>query len=182
MMKTKKQEELVNSYLSQFGNEIKSLYQDIILFLSELGYYPKKAGSSISFTNDIHNKQIAKIGTNIRKNQAPSPWFSLRFSACSDYSQRFAKIVRDTIVKVTANNPYRLARCTTGECNDCKGEADSHIYTSTLPNGEQIASCGVYGIKIPNISAGDINEIKKLIKEEHEYLIKHEAGINSKRD
>jgi len=177
-MKTKKQEELVNTYLSQFGNEIKSLYEDIILFLSELGYNPKKAGPSISFTNDIHNKQIAKMVTIIRKNQAPSPRFSLRFSACKDYSQRFADIVRDAIIKVTANNPHRLARCTTGECGErnCKGKPDSHIYKHILPTGEHITSCGAYAIAIPDITADDISEIKKLIREEHEYLMKHEAN------
>jgi len=177
-MKTKKQKELVESYLSPFENGIQLLYQDIILYLSELGYYPKKAGPSISFTNDTHGKQIAKIGTDINKNEDHAPWFTLRFSACKDYSQRFADIVRDAIIKVTANNQYRLARCTTGECNGCKGEPDSHIYTSILPNGEKIASCGAYAIKIPNISTDDINEIKELIKEEHEYLVKHENKLN----
>jgi len=85
-MKTKRQKELVNSYLSQFESDVQPLYQDIIMYLSELGYYPKKAGPSISFVNDIHGKQIAKMGTKINKNKAPAPWFSLRFSACKDYS------------------------------------------------------------------------------------------------
>jgi len=178
-MKTKKQKELVESYLSPFESGIQLLYQDIILYLSELGYYPKKAGTSISFTNDIHGKQIAKIGTSINKNKAHTPWFSLRFSACKGYSQRFADIVHDAIIKVTANNPYRLARCTTSECNSCKGESDSHIYTSILPNGERMTSCGAYAIKIPNISIDDLNEIKELIKEEHEYLVKHESKLNA---
>jgi len=177
-MKTKKQKELIKSHLSPFESRIQLLYQDIILYLSELGYRPKKAGSSISFTNDVHGKQIAKIGTDINKNEAHAPWFSLRFSACKGYSQRFADIVRDAIIKVTANNQYRLARCTTGECNGCKGESGSHIYTSILPNGERLASCGAYAIKIPNISIDDLNEIKELIKEEHEYLVKHESKFN----
>jgi len=172
-MKTKKQEELVQSYFSQFEKEVQLLYQDIILHLCELGYYPKKAGESISFTNKTHNKQIVKFGTQIRKNQKPSPLFSLRFSSCKDYSQRFADIVRDTIIKATANNPHRLARCAGGECNRCEGEPESHIYTSVLPDGEKIASCGSYGIRIPNISVDDIDEIKELICKEHEYLVRH---------
>ena len=169
-MKTKKQEALVNSYLLPFEDGTKSLYMDIISYLNDLDYYPKKSGPSISFTNDMHNKQIAKIGVSIRKNHAPSLWFSLRFSACKDYSQRFADIVRDTILKVTATNPHRLANCITGKCNACEGMPDSHIYASVLPNGEHISSCGGYAIKIPNMSIDDVDEIKKLIKEEHEYL------------
>jgi len=176
-MLTKKQDELVNVYLSQFEDETKNLYREIATFLCELGFYPKKAGASISFTNTIHKKQIAKMGTNIRKNQTPSPKFSMRFSSCKDYSQRFTKIINDTLVKVTASNRYRLARCLTGECSGCPGEPDAHIYKSVLPNGEHITSCGVYTIEIPRITADDIDEIKHLIKKEHDYLMKRE--INS---
>ena len=175
-MKTKKQEELVKSYLAQFENEISLLFQDLAMYLSELGYNPKKVGPSISFTNDIHGKQIqiAKFGVSTKKNETPVLWFALRFSACKDYSQRFTDIVRDTIIKVTTTNPHRLANCVIGKCNACPGEPDSHIYTSVLPNGEKISSCGGYALKIPNISADDVSEIKMLIKEEHEYLISHE--------
>ena len=173
---TKKQEKLVSVYLSQFEDETKCLYRTITNFLCELGYYPSKAGASISFKNATHNKQIAKMGTIIKKNQVSSPKFSLRFSSCQDYSQRFAKLVHDTIIKVTANNRYRLARCLTGECSNCCGEPDAHIYKSVLSNGENIASCGVYAIEIPHLTAGDIDEIKQLINKEHEYLMKHEVN------
>ena len=176
-MKTKRQEELVNAYLSQFGDEIKPLYSDIILFLSELGYYPKKAGSSLSFVNAIHNKQIVKIGTRIKKNQAPLPIFLLRFSACKDYSEKFADIVSSAIIKHTKNNTYRLARCITNECDLCKGETESHIYMHTFPDGEIKTSCGVYAIEVPSITADDVIEIKKLIKEQHEYLAEHEVNV-----
>ena len=173
-MKTNKQKQLVDSYLSQFGKEVIMLYQDIISFLSELGYYPKKVGPSISFINDVHGKQIVKFGASIKKSEAPTPWFSLRFSSCNDYSQRFADIVRDTIIKVTANNVHRHARCLTGECAGCKGEPESHIYSYAFPDGKRITSCGIYAIKIPVITMDDVNEINMLIQEEHEHLKKNE--------
>ena len=169
-MKTKKQEELVNNYLNELDSETNPLYSDIIRYLSELGYNPVKQKSSISFKHDLHNKQIAKIG------RAKTHFFSLRFSACRGYSQRIADIVSAAITKVTASNQYRLARCLTAECNYCQGEAHTHVYTHTYPGGETKTSCGAYAIKIPNITSDDIPEIKKLIKEQHDYLIKHEIG------
>ncbi len=172
-MKTKYQEELVNAYLSQFQDEIKQLYRDIILYLSELGYNPKKEKSSISFKHDLHNKQMVKMGARISK-KGPSPFFSLRFSACRGYSQKFIDIVSSYMMKY----PTRAARCPGGGCSFCAGEADTHVYTHLLPDGRRKSHCGAYAIEIPDIATEDIGEIKKLIKEEHEYLLKYEAGVS----
>ena len=59
-MKTKKQKELIDSFLRTLDAEDKSVYRDIIVYLSELGYNPKKERSHISFKHSRHNKQIAK--------------------------------------------------------------------------------------------------------------------------
>jgi hypothetical protein len=170
-MKTQKQDELVNSFLSELDDEIKSLYHEIIMYLSELGYNPKKEKSNISFKHDLHNKQMAKMS--LRRNKEHLPVFALRFSACRGYSQRFADIVSAAIVKY----PTRAARCTSAGCNFCGGEAITHVYTYAFPGGESKSHCGAYALEIPDITADDIGEIKKLIKEEHEYLLKHEAGV-----
>ncbi len=170
-MKTKKQEEIVYSFLSALGDEVRPLYQDIVVCLSELGYYPQKEKSNISFKHDLHHKQIAKMG--IKNNKALLPFFALRFSACRDYSQRFADIVGAAITKY----PHRAARCPSGGCNFCKGEAVSHIYTYMFPDGESKAHCGSVALEIQKMTVDDIEEIKKLIQEEHAYLVKHEAGL-----
>ncbi len=172
-MITKKQDEIIKSYLVQFEDEIKPIYHDIILYLCELGYHPKKDGSSISFKHDLHNKQMAKMGTKVDKKKGASPFFSLRFSACRGYSQRFIDIVSSYMTKY----PTRAARCTSAGCNYCSGAADTHVYTHIFPNGESKSHCGAYAVEIPDITMDDIAEIKRLIQEEHEYLMKHEAGI-----
>lgn len=170
-MKTKRQEELVTSFLSMLGDEARPLYQDVIMYLSELGYNPNKEKSNISFKHDLHNKQIAKIG--VKRNKEHSPFFALRFSACRGYSQKFIGIVTEYITKY----PTRAARCINNGCNFCSGEANTHVYTYIHPDGESKTHCGAYSVEIPNITSDDIGEIKKLIKEEHEYLLKHEAGV-----
>ncbi|MHB1462137.1 MAG: hypothetical protein ACYC1M_12705 [Armatimonadota bacterium] len=170
-MKTKKQEELVTAYLSQFGDDISSIYHDIIMHLSELGYNPKKEKTSISFKHDLHNKQIAKMGTRVSKSKEISPMFALRFSACRGYSQRFTDIVSAAIIKY----PSKAPGCVDGNCHYCAGEPTTHVYTCTFPDGETKSHCGAYALEIPDITTDDICEIKRLIKEEHEYLMKHEA-------
>lgn len=171
-MKTKRQEELVTSYLSQFGDDIKPLYYEIIMYLSELGYNPKKEKTNISFKHDLHNKQIAKLGTRISKKTDLSPVFSLRFSACRGYSPRFAEIVKAAIIKYPSKAPL----CLDNGCHYCAGEPSTHVYTCTFPDGESKSHCGAYALEIPGITADDICEIKRLIKDEHEYLMEHEVS------
>jgi hypothetical protein len=180
-MKTKKQEELTAAFLAELDDAAGPLYKDIIMCLSELGYAPQKARSNMAFKHDLHNKQIAKMGvkmgakTGMRTNKkiGSAPFFALRFSACRGYSQRFAGIVKANIEK----SPSKTPRCTVNACNFCAGEPVTHVYTCEFPNGENKTHCGAYALEIPDVTETDIDEIKKLIKEEHEYLMKHEAGV-----
>lgn len=47
-MKTNKQQELVDSFLDTLDHELGSLYREIVMCLSELGYYPRKQRSYLS--------------------------------------------------------------------------------------------------------------------------------------
>ena len=110
----------------------------------------------------------------IKKNKEASPFFALRFSGCHGYSQKFTDIVSAAIIKY----PSRAPGCIINNCNYCGGKPDTHVYTSKLPDGEIKSHCGAYALEIQNIIADDIVEIKKLIREEHEYLLEHEVKIN----
>lgn len=48
-MKTKKQQELIEDYLSGLTPELETVYRELISHLSELGYEPKKQRSAIVF-------------------------------------------------------------------------------------------------------------------------------------
>ena len=172
-MKTEKQKELVRSYLAQFDGETCSMYLNIIMYLSGLGYNPQKEKSGISFKHNLHNKQIAKMGTREIAGMEPMPVFSLRFSACRGYSERFGSVVENYITKY----PSRVSKCTGGDCTYCAGEPAEHVYTHEFPDGEKM-HCGAYAIEIPYVTMGDISEIKSLIEAEHKYLLKHEVGNN----
>ncbi len=168
-MKTKKQEELIKSYLSTLEENDRTLYLKIILYLSELGYNPQKQRSNIILKHNSHNKQIGQMG--LKKDL--SPFFQLRFSACRGYSARFNSIVGEAVSK---KNP-REANCLKGECTWCAGEPLTHVYIYIAPDGEKKYHCGAAPLEIPHITDEDIEEIKQLIYEEHVYLMNHQAGI-----
>jgi hypothetical protein len=168
-MKTKRQEELVHSFLSELDDVSRPIYQGIIARLSELGYHPQKQRSYIVFKHDRHNKQMAKIGIDPKDK---APFFALRFSACRGYSQRFEDVVRVAVEK----DNFREALCLKSGCDFCRGEAASHVYTYKFPDGESRSHCGAVALEIPDLTADDVAEIKKLLAEEHDYLIAHEAG------
>lgn len=172
-MKTKKQQEMIELYLSQLEGEKRTIYRELIEYLSELGYNPKKEGQRISFKHDMHRKQIAKIG--MTKGKQPRPIFMLRFSACQDYSERFKNIVN----KAVSKDNFNEARCINNNCNWCAGDAVSHVYIGSSSDGAQKFHCGASALEIPDVKAEDILEIKRLLKEEHIYLMKNEAGIES---
>ncbi len=170
---TKRQEELANAFLFSLDDETRHIYRAITDYLSQLGYTPQKQGAKISFKHNLHNKQMAKMG--ITNGKTPHPFFALRFSACKGYSQRFADIVSANITKY----PKKRALCTDGNCHYCKGAPDAHVYSHTFPDGQCKTHCGAYVLEIPDISADDVDEIKNLISEEHDFLLKHEAEASN---
>lgn len=165
---TVKQEELVNAFLATLDDQTRLVYSAIISHLTSLGYSPKKEKGNLSFKHSLHNKQMAKMS--IRKNL---PVFSLRFSACRGYSQRFEDIVKAFIVKY----PTRSSRCTGDGCSYCAGAAETHVYTAAFSDDDIRTHCGAYALEIPDPRPNDIEEIKSLIQQEHIYLLEHEAGM-----
>ena len=170
-MKTKKQADLVNTFLSDNTNEQTPLFYEIALYLSEIGYNPRKQRSSIVFNHDSHNKQIAKLG--IARTKDKSPYFALRFAASTGYSKRFV----DLVIAAVEQNGNQGAGCIIDNCNFCQGEPITHVYMNKRATGEAVTRCGTSPITIPNLSKRDIKDIKRLIWEQHVYLMKHEAGV-----
>jgi len=161
----KKWEEFINEFYGMISNEEKLVYQPIIDTLIELDYTPMKKrtkGFILSFNNLAHNRVLARFGVREGGGKA---FFGLRFSSCKDYSDKFANVIRDRIL--SSNN--RLAKC--GQCGYCKG--DKFVYAFTFADGENKAACGAFVLEIPDIELSDVGEVKRLIKEQHEYFMKY---------
>lgn len=166
-MRTEKQRELIEGFLSPLEPEQRAVYMELIDHLSGMGYSPKKQRAAIVFTCREHNKQIVKIGHD-RKGQV---YFALRFSACRGYSQRFEEIVRNALI----GENYKAPNCMENGEDFCKGPMKERLYTCELPGGERRYHCGAKALAIPGLCAGDIPEIKGLMEEEHRFLMKYEA-------
>jgi len=169
-VKTAKQRELIDAYLGGLQAGLAEQYRQIALCLADLGYYPRKQRSYIVFRHDLHNREMAKMGMAWTKDH--TPYFSLRFSACKGYSERFAEIIRDYILK----NPGRLfPHCQDDKCVFRQDGDRTPYYEYAFPSGETQSFCGAKALVIPDIRAEDLDEIKALIRQEHAYLVKHEA-------
>ncbi len=53
------------------------------------------------------------------------------------------------------------------------------VYIGESADGTLKYHCGASALEIPDVKAEDIAEIKRLLNEEHIYLMKNEAGIES---
>ncbi len=159
-------EKHIDGFYTRISDEEKAVYQPIIGLLLELGYMPIKKqtkGYILSFSNLAHNRVLARFG--VREGSAKA-FFGLRFSACTDYSDKFARVVRDRL----RSGNSRPAKC--GECGFCKGE--KFVYTYRFPDGETKAACGAFVLEIiPNVTTADLDEIKRLIAEQHAYFMKY---------
>ena len=158
-------EKHMEAFYLMISAEQKLVYEPIINLLIERGYTPMKKqtkGYILSFSNLSHNRVIARFG--VREGGADA-FFGLRFSSCINYSDKFANVIRDRIL--SSNN--RLAKCS--ECGFCKG--DKFVYTYTFPDGGMKAACGAFVLEIPDITTEDIDEIKRLIDEQHTYFMNY---------
>ena len=169
-MLTAKQERSLNEFLGAIGEDVRSLYRALADCLAGLGYRPNKTGTRLHFVHTKHSKQIAKFG--VRNDLMVTPFFALRFSACQGYSKRFGDVVAEHVDKY----PKKAARCPEGLCSFCNGAPDTHVYTHILPDGTAAAMCGAYTLEIQNLCEEDLDEIKRLLAEEHAYLMEHETA------
>lgn len=161
----KKWEEFIFEFYEMISDEEKLVYQPIIETLINLDYTPLKKrtkGFILSFSNLAHNRVLARFGV---REGGEKAFFGLRFSSCVYYSDKFANVIRERIL--ARNN--RLAKC--GQCGYCKG--GKHVYTYTFPDGEIKAACGAFVLEIPDATLTDVDEIKRLIHEQHEYFMKN---------
>lgn len=156
-------EKLINTFYGMISGEERLVYEPIIDRLVELGYTPMRKqtkGYILSFSNLEHNRVLARCGVREGSGKA---FFGLRFSAMFRLLDKFAGVVRDRMLSGNS----RMAKC--GECGFCKGE--KFVYTYTFPDGETKAACGAFVLEIPDVAAGDLDEIKRLIGEQHEYFM-----------
>ncbi len=166
---TKAQETMLDTFLADLDSATAPAYRAIAERLTALGYSPRRERGNLSFKCEAHNKQMAKMG--IRRGKAPGPFFALRFSACRGYSRRFEDVVQSNIERYPSKTPG----CAVGACVFCAGAPETHVYIHEYPDGTRGMHCGAYALEIPDVAPEDVQEIGRLIEEEHAFLMAHEA-------
>lgn len=171
---TQKQQALIEEFISILPENEKNVYSKIIYYFVELGYIPQKNRSFLSFKHKINGKIIAKI----RKDE-----IKIKFLACKDIPQKYIDALRREMdanngqhsMKVPSpdNSPVPagviMKKCTLLSCNVCTGGKMRYYYQ--FSDGKEVFRCGAYPVLIPDIKESDIEELKRLILEQHNYFL-----------
>lgn len=172
---TQKQQSLIDELIDSLPEEQKNVFKKITCYLVELGYIPQKQKVKdfvISFKHSVNGKTIAKIG-----NRKQNGFISIRFFACISVSQKYIDALHDELVSrngqyssPTRVNPINMITNKCGYCGDiCTGGGLGYYYM--YPDGREVSRCGAYPIIIPNIDESDIDEMKQVILEQHNYFL-----------
>jgi len=184
---TKKQKELIDELVDKLSENEKQVFKEIIDYIINLGYIPQKQSVNdfiLSFKHAINNKVIAKIG--FRKQKG---FISIKFFACENVPDKYIMALRDEAdlneeraIKngkpassgpVPDRNPIPsntiMKQCTAGVCSICTGGSMRYYYQ--YPDGKEIFRCSAYPVLIPDLTEKDIDDLKRLLLEQHHYFL-----------
>lgn len=173
---TPKQQSLIDEFLNALSEKEKGVYNEIIKSLVELGYIPQKQKVRdfvLSFKHNINGKIIAKMG--IRRQRV---FLSIKFFACKNVPEKYilalSENADDAYIRLLPPERDKLLpgeimlKCTL-LCGICTGGKMRYYYQ--YPDGNEVFRCGAYPVLIPDIKGNDIEELKRLIFEQHNYFL-----------
>lgn len=174
---TKKQQILINEFISLLPEDDKDVYEKIIYYLADLGYIPQKQKVKdfvLSFKHNINCKVIAKMGIRGQKG-----FLSIKFFACKNVSEKFIEALRKDIE--LRNGQYTVplpitpdtASMVTNKCGYCGDicTGGGFGYYCKFSDDKIVSRCGAYPIIIPDIKEDETDEIKRVILEQHNYFL-----------
>ena len=174
---TRKQQSLIEMFIDLLPDDQKNIYKEITYSLIELGYIPQKQKVRdfvLSFKHKENGKVISKMG--IRKQNG---FVSIRYFACKNISKKYMEALREDIESRNRQytSPLPIIPDTTsmvtnkcGYCGDiCTGGGLGYYYK--FSDNDTVSRCGAYPIIIPDIKENDIDELKRVILEQHNYFL-----------
>jgi hypothetical protein len=185
---TDKQKCLIKALIDRLPENEKQLYREIINYLTDLGYIPqrkKNTDINLIFKHKQNGKIIMKMGVEARKG-----FIKVKFFACKDLPDKYIAALRDEAelneeraarnknsnpslpVPPPDNEPMPpntiMKKCTL-LCSLCTG--GGMRYYHKYPDNKEIFRCGAYPVLIPDITEKDLNDLKRLISEQHNYFL-----------
>ena len=168
------QRKKVTDLINILPDSDKAIFQEIAEYAIGLGYFPTK--SKMPFEPVIFTKIIKKLGNcrlckisppNSETNNAQKTGFALSFYATVDYSNVFHEGVRLLCESRKSRRTHIGNNNGCNDCNKCTG------YFYRYANGKMIGCCHDMLIEIPFINMEHIDEIKQMMKTQHEFWTKH---------
>ena len=171
-----KQTQLIETLYRELPSSVLPYYIELVNALVELGYKPYKraaADFALDFKHKQTKKPLAQIGyiNNAAK-------FRMKYSSCTDVPERFiAALHRDDASRRTLNGktPHHdmknhELKLFCGHCGD-RCTSGGWAYMLKTEDGEKLPRCGAYPPEIPIINEQDVTDVKRLMLEQHKYLM-----------
>jgi hypothetical protein len=168
---TLKQKNLISQLVSELPDELKMPYGEIMDCLTDLGYLPQKQAVKDFMLSFKSGRQIiAKICAR------SGGEFRVKFFACENPPPKYRGALLQEINRnkntywgaMDPNRPAHLKNKCDGCGTACTGGQMGYYWK--FEDGREEFRCGAYPILIPNITADDITEVKRLIAEQHRYF------------
>jgi len=184
---TENQKTKIDKLIALLPDREKKMYRNIAEYAVELGYSPAKINETykpVVFAKMIKNyghRGICSITPPNPMDSEAKTKFSMSFYAASEYSEIFHESVRYesesrknviTVPDCLRNIPCKNEQCgfykkSNGKCRKCKS------YYYTYRDGKVIECDHKYLIELLPISPEHIDEIKILLKAQHECWMNH---------
>ena len=152
----------------------KAMYLEIAEYATALGYSPTKAKTTsepVVFAKTIKgfgNRRLCKISPpNPEMDHDPKTNFALSFYATTKYTEVFHEGVRVLCESRKSRRTHEGNDNGCGDCDKCTG----YFYTYT--NGKTTGCCHDRLIEIPHINLEHLDEIKRMMKVQHEFWTRH---------
>ena len=167
---------LIGEFIENLPEDEKQIFMEITNYLKELGYIPQKQKVKdfvLSFKHGVNGKIIAKMGIRGQKG-----FLGIKFFACKNVPEKYIKALGENSDDAYAHLPPPerdkllpneiMLKCTLS-CAVCTGGKMRYYFK--YPNGNEIFRCGAYPVLIPDITDSDIDDLKRLILEQHNYFL-----------
>ena len=104
-------------------------------------------------------------------------FISIRFFACKSVSSKYLDALHQELVSRNEQysaplriNPVHMITNQCGYCGDiCTGGGLGYYFK--FPDGKEVSRCGAYPIIIPDVDETDIEEMKRVLSEQHHYFL-----------
>lgn len=171
---TENKKQLIEEMSRLLKDEEQPIFMPIAEFLIELGYLPERRkvrGFSLAFKHKDSKKIMARFDMRQIKKQTPFPLISIKFFGVKDvppkYTQALVREMEDGHHEGPPRSQTQKNKC--GRCGySCTGGEVGYYHQ--FPDGKELLRCGAYPIPIYDLTPGDLEEMKEIIRKQHDYF------------